>query len=115
MTTNGTATIGSRFRHFDLAEQEGEPCGFSLGDDTFTCTPLLTAGAGRLLLGIAGRVVPLDESIAFIEAVLDDNDLERFRVVINRKHPAVPGGVIGDIVNHLIEVYSARPTQPPTA
>jgi len=74
----------SRFRDFDAARAESEPIRFRLGGELFELACVLPAGP---LLDMA-RAKTDDEAIpalvAFFEAIVADDDTERFAAAIRR-------------------------------
>ncbi len=116
MTTPETPpVVAGRFAQFQASEQEGEPIGFSIGDEQFACVPVAPGGALGHMIRMAGKTVVVDESIQLIEELISDDDLERFRQTIYRKDAPVRGQTIGDIVNFLIVAYSGRDFVPPAS
>ncbi len=70
------------------------------------CVAVAPAGALQHLVKISGTTIWVDESIQFIEELLMDDQLERFRAVIHRKNPVVPNSMITNIVEFLMVAYS---------
>lgn len=53
--------------------------------------------------------------VRFLETVIVDDDREKFRLLIRDPKRHVQASLLGEVVSWLIEVYTGRPTTPPTS
>lgn len=88
-----------------------EPIMFGLGDEWFTCEDDIPAAAAEALVSYGA----IQASIAFVRGVVVDSDVARFNVVIARKgrNQTVTDDIIAQVADHLVGVYTNRPTSPP--
>jgi len=98
---------------FDLgppAPSADDPPVFELAGLEFTCFGVLPAQATKLLALASNTDLGV---IQFIEACLPQDDLDRFRGLLESKDIIVDMKTVGDVFLWLVEVYTGRPTQPP--
>ena len=92
--------------------REGEdPVTFDIDDQTFTCIHALPS---LPLENLASDSWTVRNMRLFIEGVLIDDDLERFRATLERKDVIVSTDQLRDMCMWLIEAISARPTNSPS-
>lgn len=97
------------FRSFTLPDPRDDPPTFEVAGETFTCVPELPAGAWRAL---GGYTFSATSAHAFIEGVLEDEDVPRWQAVCASKERIVTNTVVADIVGWLQGEYANRPTGP---
>lgn len=100
-------------RRFDIAATPGgEPVEFEVAGVEFRCLPTLPARASVSLATMPSATLA---SIGFISDCLEtDADVQAFNDLLNARDVTVTGAALGDIVEWLTEVYTARPTGPPS-
>lgn len=111
-----------RYKKFAPKNHKKEAVVFSLADQEFTCVPTMPAG---VLIALSNVKSPKEgeeggENLLvqvqdFIESVMVDADVPRFREVISSKQYTITFDELVDVMNWLIEEYSDRPTQPPSS
>lgn len=120
-------------RDFDDDEEREAPS-FKLGGEVFHCVPEMPWGVLKRYItsldrGLSGADDPgnlteadlfrlgMDAMLSadeFLDAVLPDDDLVRFRAVLADKGRRVPGRKVQQIVQYLISAYTLGPTGGPS-
>lgn len=109
--------MSSRYKDFGAGQEtDKDPIVFSLHGEEFTCLPVIQ---GKVLMNLVTRSQSKDpvEAMAvvdeFFSKVLTDESLERFNNLLEDKTRIVTMETLADVVQWLIEEYSARPNQQP--
>lgn len=100
---------------FDTAALE--PVTFRLDGQTFTCRPALPGSTLLSFVAAAdsGEGGRASSSIPqLFSHAMEPAEYERFTTFIERSDRIVPIDTLAEIAAWLVEVYSERPTQPPT-
>lgn len=87
---------------------EGEQMTFTIGTETFQCVLPIPPAAAVAKIGRMA-FTPTQDCIEFIEGILVEKDVPAFRALLASKDPIVPGGVLGEVMNWVIEEYGRRP------
>lgn len=105
-------------REFEAAHRnDDDPITFSVDGEKFTCVPVLSWTALAGLVKTASEKDPAGMALQigpFFDSVLVDEDVERFQKILGRKTNAVDIGLLTNIIQWLTEVYTGRPTSPPS-
>jgi hypothetical protein len=90
------------------AENRNEPLTFTLGGESFTCCAELPVGH---LLGMMDNLKTMD----FLAFVLFEEDRGRFEALLCRGgDDVITADDLVIVVRRLLEVYTGRPTTPPS-
>lgn len=102
-----------RHKRFEGQQRkEGEePVTFEIGDETFTCIHGLPSMALERLSSDEWTVLNMR---LFIEGVLVDEDIERFRAILEAKDVIISTQELSDMCMWLIGAISDRPTRSPS-
>lgn len=102
-----------RFLDFDAARSEAvrEPVALQIGGERFELLPAAPAAA---MFDLAATGLSGTACKQFLEAVLVDDDLERFAKILAAKTDPVSVDDLIDVTRRLVEVYTGRPTRPST-
>lgn len=117
------ATQKRRHKSFDVISlDEAEPLTFDLGGEEFTCYPEVQ---GKMILDVMRSAAEADEEsrgmlmavsvLDFFKKVMPPEEYERFEKLMEDPKRIVPMDTLSDIMGWLIEEYTNRPTQPPSA
>lgn len=104
-------------REFTSAKTEAdkEPITFSIDGEIYRCVAKpswhLIKTISKAASGGSDAVVHVDE---FLHEVVVDEDQEQLEKVLRRKSNPVDVEMIQQIIEYLAEVYSGRPTPPPS-
>lgn len=95
-----------------------EPVTFRLDGKDFTCYPVIPGAALLEFVsdadsGEGGRAS--ESIIKFFKAAMPEDEFERFSALIKRPDRVTPIDVLAEISTWLVEVYSDRPTELPSA
>jgi hypothetical protein len=107
----------ARFKDFgsDVSpEGKSEPIVFKVHGEEFKCIPVMQGKTLLDLIADSSSDDPAKSSattIKFFEAVLTDESLERFSLLINSKDKIVSIDTLTDITSWLIEEYTERPLE----
>lgn len=93
------------FRSF-TSPDPAEPVQFELDGQTYTC---LGAIPGVALSDLGGLTWSAARVVAFLEAVIVDADLKRFRNQLRDKRRIIPIRTLGDITEWVISEIGGRP------
>lgn len=113
-----------RYKKFSPKKKSVEPVVFELMEERFTCVSNIPAGVLIKLSNFQTSDGTDDQSpntnllqqvVDFIESVMVDGDIPRFRTILNSKDLEVPFDELVEIMNWLIEEYSDRPTKQPSS
>jgi hypothetical protein len=109
----------NRFKDFGAGENlSKEPLKFKLHGEDFECWPNLQ---GKVLLDLASNTSEDDSAAAaktmndFFAAALKPESLARFNSLLEDPERIVTVETLGEITAWLVEEYSSRPTQEPSA
>lgn len=106
------------FKDFDAARRERdlEPVAFTLGGERFDCLPVCPAPVlfDYAAAGSRTTLQSYNAAVAFIVGVLADGE-DRFRDALASKTNPVDYETIAAVVSWLVEHYTGRPTERPSA
>ena len=111
----------AKFKDFGapaLAASSDEPITFQLYGETFRCIPAMQ---GTTLIEFIAQASMDDPSagaravLNFFTTVIVQSDLEKWEAMTKSSETIVPMETLSEIMDWLVEQYSARPTEPPTA
>ena len=103
------------YRDFDAAlrEQRHEPIRFRLGGEDFAAAPRLPIGI--LMAAVTEGLQGAEQLIGFVRSVLtDDEGRARWDALVQRRDTEVDLATVNDVVDWLVETYTARPTKRPS-
>lgn len=85
--------------------------------ETFRFRPTIPTGAALNVIRHTGQDgnVPLGPVLDYVDKCLLEPDQEPFRAFLDRDDVMIQGNALVDLYRALVEFYSARPTQPPSA
>lgn len=83
--------------------------------EDFVCISAMPGGALARFIKDAMGAQALPAVVAVIESVIADQDLPRFRAMLESKDIIISFDVLADVCNWLVEEFAARPTKPPSA
>ena len=106
----------ARYKDFGapVGADSDEPITFTLYGETFRCRPALQ---GRVLIKFIAESTDEDPSagaralLKFFKEVIVTSDYERFENLTEGESTIVPMEVLSEIMEWMVEQYTARPTQ----
>jgi hypothetical protein len=105
----------AKFKDFGGSTNEtAEPISFKIFDEEFSCIPKIQ---GKVLLNMVSNSNSDDPAASasviteFFSAVLKEESLERFNLLVEDKERIVSVETLGEIVGWLAEQYTNRPTE----
>ena len=112
--------MAAKFKDFGspVAASSDEPVTFQLYGETFRCRPAMQgtaliqfiADASGDDTGAGAKAV-----LSFFDLAIVEADHDRWHELTLSEDHIVPMETLSEIMDWLVEQYSARPTQPPTA
>jgi len=87
----------------------GEPVTFDLDGQTYECIALLPAGFGLDILRYGSS-----KAAEFFDVIMLPASAERFAAAIRDPEHPVPQETLDEVIRWLVEVYTGRPTGPPS-
>jgi len=106
-----------RHKDFSSGTKVKTPLTFNIDEEEFTARP---AVPGALLLDFVAEadsedpVRAADAVMSFFDLALVDEDKDRFRDFIRDPDVAIQMDIIAQVIEWLVEQYTARPTPPPS-
>jgi hypothetical protein len=109
----------ARFKDFGSTDTENsEPLSFKIHGEDFKCVPNIQ---GKTLMNLVASTEDMETNPSkgmqaingFFDAVLEDESLERFNLLLVDKKKIVSVETLSEIVGWLMEQYTNRPEEQP--